>query len=218
MPAINTVKHCFANGYYHIYNRGLNKSNIFLDDQDFVSFLHLLKLYLTPGLKVIRKDPRSKKPIEVTPNYCYSKIRLLSYCLMPNHFHLICQLLEVDGMKDFMRKISNQYTSVFNKRHEREGMVFGGIYRAVSIISADHLTKVAAYIHTNPYKIVKCGRVEDYQYSSLFHIHRNDTIPWINYDDVVLDRKGTKYTDFVKNCYNSKVFDGIHSLLIDDSD
>lgn len=54
MPAKNSVKTYIANGFYHVYNRGVEKRNIFLDEQDYLVFLSYLKLYLSPVEETIK--------------------------------------------------------------------------------------------------------------------------------------------------------------------
>lgn len=72
MPAKNSLKLYLENSYYHVYNRGAGKSEIFKDTQDYNVFLQRLKKYLDPDFK----------------DSFYGKIKLLAYCLMPNHIHL----------------------------------------------------------------------------------------------------------------------------------
>ena len=107
MPAKNVVKTYVENGYYHIYNRGVEKRDIFLDDQDYSVFLHFLKQYLSPpqpkgtfltmtGLHLVR--PRPVHPL-------HNEIDLLAHCLMPNHFHLLLKQKTPDGMIKLLRRL-----------------------------------------------------------------------------------------------------------------
>lgn len=96
MPAKNSVKQFIENGYYHLYNRGVEKRNIFLDEQDFAVFLNYLKKYLdpTPG-----SDPNwGLKTLS-------GEVDLITFCLMPNHFHLLAKQTTKNGITKLMRAI-----------------------------------------------------------------------------------------------------------------
>jgi len=169
MPQKNTIKKYVKNGYYHIYNRGVEKRAIFLDDQDYRVFLHLLKYYLRPdsldkkhpvlevsNLHLIR--PRPLKNLS-------SEIDLLCYCLMPNHFHLLIQQKTIDGIQTLMRKIGTSYSMYFNKRYDRVGHLFQGTYKAALIETDEYLLHLSRYIHLNPRELTGINPV-NYSYSS----------------------------------------------------
>src|SRR5690554_6712417 len=95
MPRKNTLKMYVDDAYYHVYNRGTDKRNIYEDEEDHRVFLGYLKEYLSPAEgsepkkvlvninnKIFQGTPRKRK------NY-YENIELVAYCLMPNHFHLL---------------------------------------------------------------------------------------------------------------------------------
>jgi len=97
MPAKNSTKLYIENSFYHLYNRGVEKRIIFLDQQDYFVFLSYLKQYLLPldKNKLTEKltDPdisykdRDKILKSLRLNNFASEIKLIAYCLMPNHFH-----------------------------------------------------------------------------------------------------------------------------------
>ena len=156
MPAKNAIKAYVEDGYYHIYNRGVEKRAIFKDSQDYKVFLSYLKEYLQP--------PPKPKPITLTfgqstfktivkplRNY-YRKIDLLAYCLMPNHFHLLVKQTTRNTIELFMRSLATRYSSYFNKRYDRVGSLFQGPYKAVLVEQDDYLLHLSRYIHLNPGK------------------------------------------------------------------
>jgi len=169
MPQRNTIRHFTEEGVYHIYNRGVEKRDIFLDEQDYAVFLHLLKFYLSPidpsnnhpfiefqKFRVVRPRPLTNLENEVD---------LIAYCLMPNHFHLILQQHAIDGVTKLMRKVSTTYALYFNKRYNRDGYLFQGKYKA-SIVSEDsYLLHLSRYIHLNPSSLTRTDLV-NYPYSS----------------------------------------------------
>lgn len=154
MPARNTIKQYLENGYYHIYNRGVDKREIFLDDQDYRVFLNLLKFYLSPS-ELQKGHPLTEltgfNPVRPRPFFTlYNKIDLLSYCLMPNHFHLLLKQMTLWAMTELVRKISTAYAMYFNKRNKRVGHLFQGIFKAVLIDNDAYLLHLSRYIHLNP--------------------------------------------------------------------
>ena len=152
MPQKNTAKIYVENGHYHVYNRGVEKRKIFLDEQDFTVFLHYLKQYLSPpqatgsshsvtGLHLVR--PRPIKTL-------HNELSLLAYCLMPNHFHLLLRQKTRDGMTKLLRRLCTSYCMYFNKKYQRVGTLFQGIYKAVLVDNEQYLLHLSRYIHLNP--------------------------------------------------------------------
>jgi putative transposase len=83
---------------------------------------------------------------------------------MPNHFHLFIQQITRDGISVFMKSLSASYVMYFNKRHERSGTLFQGVYRAALIESEPYFLHLSRYIHLNPVKLT--GDFAKYPYSS----------------------------------------------------
>lgn len=159
MPSKNSIKTFEENGYYHIYNRGVEKRSIFLDDQDYRVFLSYLKFYLTPEAGTDKTFPSQR-----LRNY-HESIELLSYCLMPNHFHFEVRQFQARAITNFLRSLSTRYSMYFNKRHNRIGGLFQGRYKAVNIRSEEQLIYLSKYIHRNPIGFSK--NLSEYRYSSL---------------------------------------------------
>jgi len=143
MPRKNSIKEYAEDTYYHVYNRGVNKRRIFLDDEDYTVFLSLLKRYLSPA-----KEP--DKYGRDYPSY-HGLIELNAYCLMPNHFHLLVyQKDDLGGMQSLMRSVATSYSGYFNKKYKRVGTLFEGRYKASRITSDPYLLHISRYIHMNP--------------------------------------------------------------------
>src|SRR3990167_5250179 len=122
MPSRNTVKEFAPDHYYHIYNRGVEKRQIFLDDQDYTVFIGLIKKYLTGQNN--NKNNRHKF------ENLSGQVELLAYCLSPNHFHLLLYQTDKDAISKLMRRLSTGYVMYFNNRYTRVGGLFQGIYKA----------------------------------------------------------------------------------------
>ncbi len=157
MPAKNVRKEYLENGYYHLYNRGVEKRIIFLDNQDYSVFLSYLKEYLIPKnekeLWDIISDAKiswveKEKAIKILRLNNFSKeITLLAYCLMPNHFHFFVKQKNSDSIDKFMNSLCTRYTMYFNKKYKRVGSLYQGVYRAVLVSSEEQFLHLSRYIH-----------------------------------------------------------------------
>lgn len=149
--------------FYHIYNRGVDKRKIFLDDFDYVRFLESLRdfndIEISGGiyLKNIRRRTKKKKFGSLTPKEVPKRplVRILCYCLMPNHFHLLIEQLEENGITEFMRRLGTGYTNYFNLKYERSGRLFEGTFRSVLIEKDEQLSHLLRYIHLNPLDLLE---------------------------------------------------------------
>lgn len=142
MPSKNIYKDYVENSYYHIYNRGVAKGPVFLDEQDYAVFLSFIKRYLSAKVE--------KNMLNVDyPNY-YNRVELMAFCLMPNHFHLFVYQHDAEAMKQFMKSLSVAYCMYFNKKYKRVGPLFQQRYKAVRITDDSQLLHITRYIHLNP--------------------------------------------------------------------
>lgn len=186
MPSRNTIKEYEAGGYYHVYNRGVEKRMIFLDDQDYVTFLGLIKKYLA-GEEASRKNRHPYSRLD-------QDIQLMTYCLMPNHFHLMLYQMSEDGITRFMRRLATGYVMYFNNKYKRVGGLFQGKFKASRINSDAYLQHISRYIHLNP---------KDYKtwpYSSLVYFRGDKkTPPWLNVTDImaIFNDNREEYLDFI---------------------
>lgn len=169
MPAKNSVKLFIENGYYHLYNRGVEKRNIFLDEQDYTIFLYNLKRYLDPSLG---SDPHS----------LVQEIDLLAFCLMPNHFHLQVKQHTKNGITKLIRAVCTNYVMYFNNKYEREGTLFQGKYKAALIETDIYLLHLSRYIHLNPYP---GSDPLSYPYSSYSYYMGNKNANWVKPQEIL---------------------------------
>jgi len=147
----------FQNGsYYHVFNRGANKANIFFSDKDRIKFLWTLESFndsnanfasvrlkeTSLGAKLLDKD---------------RLVDILCFVLMPNHFHLLLKQHKDGGISKFMHKIGTSYTNYINLKHEHSGTLFQGSYKAVEVENDEQLTHLSRYIHLNPVELIQPG-------------------------------------------------------------
>ncbi len=116
----------FPGAYYHVTCRGNERRRIFIGSTDYARFLEILA-----------------KSLEI------HNVRLLSYVLMPNHFHLLITTPE-GNLSEFMRHFNISYTAAFNRRHNRVGNLYQGRYKSFLIDADQYLLEVSRYIHVNP--------------------------------------------------------------------
>lgn len=157
MPSRNRTKQYIENSYYHIYNRGVERRLIFLDEQDYVVFLSYLKNYLLPKNEKILFEKLSNPNISFKEkgdilkllrlNNFYGDITLLSYCLMPNHFHFFIKQKSSVSMDKFMQSLGTRYTMYFNRKYKRVGTLYQDTYKAVSIETEEQFIYLSKYIH-----------------------------------------------------------------------
>lgn len=154
-------------GFYHVFNRGVEKRIIFSDNNDYKRFLQTLYYYQFKGPKPKFSNRDRFKTIDFTNNPII--IKVVSYCLMPNHFHFLIKQVGENGIKEFMQKVINSYTKYFNTKYSRVGHLFQGMFKAVPIESNEQLLQVSRYIHLNPYTSNLTKELENYIYSSYPH-------------------------------------------------
>lgn len=144
--------------FYHLYNRGTEKRNIFSIEADRERFLALL--YLCNAIEPVRinniKRQQGLTLLELLPEIDRDEtlVDICAYCLMPNHFHLLVREKEEAGISRFMQKLTTGYTMYFNKRHEHSGALFQGTYKATHADEDRYLKYLVSYIHLNPIKLV----------------------------------------------------------------
>lgn len=142
---------------YHVYNRGVEKRKIFLDDKDRLRFIHDI-FEFNDTEPVLNLGYHIKKSIEVRPQYIKRGPRkllaeVLAFCLMPNHFHLLLKQKVEGGISLFMKKLGAGYTGYFNQKYERAGSLFQGVYKHVLVKNEAHFIHLPYYIHLNPLDI-----------------------------------------------------------------
>lgn len=194
MPAKNTLKIYASDCFYHLYNRGVERRNIFLCPEDYLTLLHLFEIYLIDHPHFFLK-----------PNSLHGRLDLIAFCLMPNHFHLLIKPHDKTAMTEFMRKVFTTYAMYFNKKYKRAGTLFESRYKAALVDKADYLLYLSRYIHQNPLNLLKKGqRPEDYPYSSLSNYLGQVQSDWLKTEEILnilKDEFGRRssYKDFMKD-------------------
>lgn len=138
-------------GVYHVMVRGIDRRDIFLDDQDRGKFMKVLRQVTNP------KD-NNDKPLSPLCN-------IHAYCLMDNHVHLLLAESE-ETVGEIMKRISVSYVSYFNKKYERLGPLFQGRFRSEVVGDAGYFIRLMRYIHQNPLRAHMVDSVSEFKWSS----------------------------------------------------
>lgn len=148
----------FIDNYiYHVFNRGVDKRIIFLDDSDHYRFIHQLYEFNNEDRVLNTKyyfDPKTmsveSRPLKRTSVKRKKLVDIFVFTLMPNHFHLMLRQKVENGIVKFMQKLGTGYTMYFNKKYERTGSLLQGRFKAVMLSRQEHFLYLPYYIHTNP--------------------------------------------------------------------
>lgn len=187
-------------GIYHIYNRGVEKRKVFIDENDHLRFISDLlefndkKPAINLNYHPIKQSLEVRLPKEKI-------VEILAFCLMPNHFHLILKQKEERGITEFMRKLGTGYTNYFNKKYNRVGSLFQGKFKSIGIMTNAHLLHLPFYIHSNPLDLIapkwRKGEIgnykkainflEQYRWSSYLDYIEEQNFPLTTQREFVLD-------------------------------
>ncbi len=121
----------FPGALYHVFNRGIDRRDLFWDDRDRHYFLDSLAL----GVERFH-------------------VEIHAYCLMSNHFHLLVGT-PLGNISHFMQSVQTRYGGHFNFRHGRSGYVFQGPYGAKLVEGDEYLLTMSRYIHLNAVRLSK---------------------------------------------------------------
>jgi putative transposase len=163
--------------FYHIFNRGINKQPIFLGTKDYNHALEAFKFYSFVSPTKLRfskflflSEKERIKFWERLERENRKLIEMITFSLMPNHFHFLLEQKTDNGISKFMATFQNSYTRYFNTRHKKIDPILQGQFKAVRVEDENQLLHLSRYIHLNPYSsfVTKTlSELENYPWSSL---------------------------------------------------
>lgn len=173
-----------ANVVYHVINRANKRATIFKDPADYALFEVLLEdAALVRGM------------------------RILAYCLMPNHWHLVLQPRKDGDLSDTMHWLTTTHTRRWHSEQETtgNGHLYQGRYKSFPVESNEYLRQLIRYVERNPVRAKLVPRAEQWAYSSLYRRqHKKDRwladtivplprnyLDWVNETETDLDRLRT---------------------------
>ncbi len=142
----------FVNGgYYHIFNKGIDKKEIFINQKDLDRFFQSMSEFntITPIGGIYAASFHKNSPLRNSVSKSTELVNFICYCLNPNHFHFMIQQILNRGIEKFMHRLGLGYSKYFNKKYERGGSLFQGPFKAIHINSDAYLLHLSAYINLN---------------------------------------------------------------------
>jgi len=146
--------------FYHCYSRGIDKCPTFLDDADCLRFVENIHIdnRQTKISRTLRRNLLSQDVWKI-PNES-PLVRIVAYCLMPNHFHFVLEEITENGISIFMQRLMTSYTMYFKTKYGRSGGLFTRPFRSKLIGNDEYLVTVINYIHLNPVELIE-SRMND---------------------------------------------------------
>lgn len=180
---------------HHIIARGNRKQDIFLDGSDYRTFLKLLG--------------------ELATELEWS---VFSYCLMPNHYHLLLRTKHAN-LASGMRRLNSRYSQRANWRHENVGHMFQGRYKSFLVEEDRYLQVLLRYIALNPVKAGLVAKPEDWQWSNhgTFLPSAGGTPSWLDRETVLAHFKGLNSDGMSsdgREAFCAYVAEGIDNILV----
>ena len=182
---------------YHIYNRGVEKRDIFMEDLDYFRFIH--DLFVFNNIDAVL-------PMEIQPPKRKLMVEILAFALMPNHFHLLIRQKEKEGIVKFMQKLGTGYTMYFNQKYERVGSLFQGRFKAVAVLKEKHLLYLPFYTHLNCLDLIepdwRNGKIENLKKAIKFL----ESYRWSSYLDYIGKKNFPSVTQrqFLLKCFGEE--------------
>lgn len=195
-----------TNQYYHAFNRGINKQQIFKGIRDYRRALELIKYYQysNPPLRyskfMLLATDRKQTFWKLLRDH-KKNVSIIAYCLMPNHFHFLLEQIIDNGISKFMGNFQNSYTRFFNTKYSWVGPLLQGQFKAVYIEDDNQFLHIHRYIHLNPYTSfvsASLDRLLTYPWSSFTEYLNNSQIELCDKTKILSFFKNKKsYQNFI---------------------
>jgi len=165
----------FKNGcYYHVFNKSISNYGIFKNNYNSQRFLGTLDYYNN-------SDKKKKFSLAIRDNnYKYNDlifnlfnnpiVKFLTYCIMPDHYHLLIKVLQNDVLSKYINDFENSFTRYFNIKYDRKGPLWQSSFKTVIINNNEQLLHVSRYVHINPTTAGLVEKPENWQFSSYKNI------------------------------------------------
>lgn len=185
----------FVNGeIYHVFNRGVEKRNIFQQISDYFRFIFCLYelndknlIKMRSRIQERKERKRTGRTRAIKKESKESLVEIIAFCLMPNHYHLVLRQLVDGGTALFMKKLGDSYVGYFNQKYDRKGMgsLFQGRFKAIHIKTDDQLINLICYIFTNPVELLEKTWKETGVENSTKTIKHLESYRWSGYLDCI---------------------------------
>lgn len=182
---------------FHVFNKSIANFGIFKYPEKSQRFIETLDYYNNSNIK--KKFSLAKGSNEYSyQNLLFPKaeglIKFLSYCVMPDHYHLLVKILVDNIFSKYLSDVENSYTRYFNLKFKRKGPLWQSRFKAVKIKNNEQLLHVSRYINLNPTTAELVEKPEDWLFSSYKDLITNpkfleDFLPEISISDALMYKK-----------------------------
>lgn len=198
----------FNQGIFHIISRSIAGYQIFNKDKDFLRMTMAMRFYQIQeppakfstflGLKTTKKYGFDEYFQEITKNN-QKTVKIIAFCLMPNHIHFILQQLKDNGISVYMNKILNSYSRYFNILHKRKGPLWESRFKHILVDKDEQLLHLTRYIHLNPATARLVKKPKNWAYSSYReYLNRQNGYKLIDFNGL-LDIEPKIYQKFIND-------------------
>lgn len=230
--------------YYHIFNRGVEKRNIFNNDRDRWRFLQGMFLFNDKNssfdiLHEIERKNKGRINFYLLKEFIHNNqqtermplVRIIADCLMPNHYHFLIEEIKENGISQFMQKLGIGYTKYFNKKYRRVGGLFQGPFKAVAIKNDLYLQYLLIYINiVNPGQLIEPELKEKGALDIEKVMNFAKSCPWSTHQDhlglrnsIIIDKgifrdffpNPEKYQEFARDILLSRKYNEINHLMFE---
>jgi putative transposase len=200
--------------YYHIFNRGVEKRTIFQDKDDLSYFRHILDVF--NDIKSAHNTRyHMQRSLYRSPTSIKHLVQIVSFCLMPNHYHLILQQVRKNGVSRFLQKLGTGYTHFFNKKYNRSGVLFQGKTKSKHIGNDVYYKHLQEYLYLNPLDLY----IPQWKERGIFNAQKAilflEKYEWFyNQDASFTDRMGGEIKFLTSSKKENKLLDILRSIEV----
>lgn len=167
--------------YYHVFNKSIANFRIFNSEENYKRFLLILNYYNDQNPKqslssyLLLKENQKEK-IDLLETRINKIVKIISYCIMPDHYHLLIKVLKNGLIYKYLNMIALSYTRYFNIKFKRKGPLWQSSYKVLIIKNNEQLLHISRYIHLNPTTALLVRKPENWKWSSYREFIQNEKI------------------------------------------
>lgn len=139
--------------YYHIFNRGAHKDELFKSPRDYSRFLSSVYYFNDMNFNPQNYEYQEYTDLAPTKEKRIEMVDLIAWCLIPNHYHFLLRQKIEKGITKFMRRLGTGFTMYINIKYKHSGHIFEGPFKSKPISHNTQLQHLTRYIHLNPLDI-----------------------------------------------------------------
>lgn len=203
--------------FYHVFNKSIANFGIFSKPKNSQRFIEALSYYNNLKIKLSLSVYQRKNSIDtdlLIPKY-QSIAKIISYCIMPDHYHLLVKVVQANKFSKLINNIENSFSRYFNLKNNRKGPLWQSRFKSVIIESNEHLLHVSRYIHLNPTTKYLVNKPEEWDLSSYKDLIGNEKYLKEYVKEISID-SCLDYKKFVENNIDyQRELKRIRKLMID---